>query len=218
MQVLADVFDAISADLFRELQATTRRPAPSAAGPVRQPFTVPLQLVAPIGVTCSSLDSADSLAAPPAAASRAHVLAGLRERYLAAADATAAFSEVYVMPAICLLVYGVAINVLRLSHLSACGLEHTVWSVSSSVTTAVFATLLCAHGQRLEEAAARPAVLLLRQPPSGPQSAVEAAHLLTLADGLRPAAAAGCIRVNGSLLCSMTVSFVTYLVVLLQMR
>ena len=82
---------------------------------------------------------------------------------------------------------------------------------------ALFAVLLCQHGQRLEEAARRPALLLLRRPPRRPEPAAEAARLVALVEALRPAAAAGDFRVNSRLLVSVVAGFVTYLVVLLQM-
>ena len=146
------------------------------------------------------------------------MLAGLRERYLAAADATAAFSAVYVLPALLLLGYGVALVIERYTNLPPDpATEDTVWMVWAGLEMAVFAVLLCHHGQRLEEAARRPALLLLRHPPRHPQAAAEAARLVTLVEALRPAASSGQFSINSRLLVSVTAGFVTYLVVLLQM-
>ena len=168
---------------------------------------------------CLSADSAGSLPAPPSAVSLADALAGLRERYLAAADATAAFSAVYVLPALCLLVCDVAASVARCSMLTASsGGEAVFWAVWSGLAVAVFAALLCLHGQQLETAAGQPALLLLRRPPRSSEAAAEAARLVALVQGLRPAAAVGDVSLSGRLLGTVAVGFVTYLVVLLQMH
>ena len=217
MQVLADTFNALSADLRRELQLRPSEDSSksTARSPVPRPVAGPDRPPEPVRVLCPSPDSAGVLPSAPRAAGLPDALAGLRERYLAAADATAAFSAAYGMPALCALVYEVGRNVSSWSRLKAAsGGEDAVVAAQVSITLVMFAVLLCLNGQRLEEAARRPALLLLRHPESSP----EAARLVALVEGLRPAVTAGQVAVNSRLLGSVAFGFLTYMVVVTQSR
>ena len=219
MQLFSSVFDAISTDLERELHSTSTSCScqPTANSLVDRQMGVSDRAMTPVQVVCRPSDStavSQWLPSPPS--SQADILAGLRERYLAAADATASFSAVYVLPALCLLVHRVALVIALWTSLSTS--EHPMIIIWAGLELAMFAVLLCLHGQWLEEAARRPLLLLLRRPPRHPEAAAEAARLVALVEALRPgAAAAGSFNINSRLLVSVVVGFVTYLVVLLQM-
>ena len=221
MQVFSDVFDVISSDLERTLHSScaSRRYQPLASSHVDRQKADSDGDMTPVQTVCRSSDSAGVSPRLPASApqsTQADILAGLRERYLAAADATASFSAVFALPALCLLVHEVASAIAHWTSFSA--LQSTLTIVWTGLEMAVFAVLLCLHGQWLEEAARRPLLLLLRRPPRHPEVAAEAARLVALVEALRPrAAAAGSFSINSSLLVSVVVGFVTYLVVLLQM-
>ena len=173
--------------------------------------------ITPVQVAChpsGSVSVSPWLPAHPS--TQADIFAGLRERYLAAADATACFSAIYALPALSLLVHRMALVIALWTSLAT--LESPMVIVWAGLELAVFAALLCLHGQWLEEAARRPLLLLLRRPPRHPEAAAEATRLVALVEALRPGAvAAGSFSINSSLLGSVVVGFVTYLVVLLQM-
>ena len=218
MQIFTSVFDAIATDLERELHSTSTSCScqPSSHSHVDREMGDSGSAMTPVQVVCrpGPVSVSPWPASPPS--SQADILAGLRERYLAAADATASFSAVYVLPALCLLVHGVALAIAYWTALSV--LEQPMLIIWSGFEMAVFAVLLCLHGQWLEEAARRPLLLLLRRPPRHPEAAAEATRLMALVEALRPgAAAAGSFNINSRLLVSVVVGFVTYLVVLLQM-
>ena len=219
MQMFSDVFDAISADLDSELHSasSTHISQPTVHGLVDHHMGDSDSAVVPVQVVCRpSCSAVIPQELPPPPSSQADILASLRERYLAAADATASFSAVYVLPALCLLVNRVAFAVAY--WMSFSDTKSVMMVVLSGLHMAVFAVLLCYHGQCLEEAARRPALLLLRRPPLHPEAAAEAARLMTAVEVLRPAASvAGGFSINIRLLVSVVAGFVTYLIVLLQM-
>ena len=207
MQMFSGVFEAISGDLERELHSTStscscQSATTSYVGHPKRDYD---RAMTPVEVVCRPSDSVSVsqwLPSPPS--SQADILAGLRERYLAAADATASFSAVYVLPALCLLVHEVALAIAHWTSLSI--LESPMVLVWAGFELAVFAVLLCLHGQWLEEAARRPLLLLLRRPPRHPEAAAEATRLMALVEALRPgAAAAGSFNINSRLLVSVVV-------------
>ena len=218
MQMFTSVFDAISTDLERELHSTSTSCScqPSSRSHVDREMGDSGSAMTPVQVVCrpGPVSVSPWPASPPS--SQADILAGLRERYLAAADATASFSAVYVLPTLCFQVYCVVAAIAYWTALSV--LEQPMLIIWSGFEMAVFAVLLCLHGQWLEEAARRPLLLLLRRPPRHPEAAAEAARLLALVEALRPGAtAADSFNINSRLLVSVVVGFVTYLVVMLQM-
>ena len=222
MQMFSDVFDAISADLDRELHSTSVSHISRSTDDrlVDRQKRNHDSAVARVRVVCRPSGSAvEPPGPPPPPSSQADILVCLRKRYLAAADATASFSAVYVLPALGLLVKMVALVVANwTSQPAILPGWRAIWMASIGLEMTMFAVLLCLHGQRLEEAARRPALLLLRHPPRHPEAAAEAAHLVALVEALRPAAAAtGDFSINIRLLVSVVAGFITYLVVLLQM-
>ena len=217
MQIFSGVFDAISDDLERQLRSISASCRPAVQSPVARQMGGSDIEMTPVQVVYRPSSSAGVSPRPPLSPStQADILAGLRERYLAAADATASFSAVFALPALCLLVHEV---VSAIAHwTSHAALQHPALIVWTVLELAVFAVLLCLHGQWLEEAARRPLLLLLRRPPRHPEAAAEAGRLVALVEALRPgAAAAGSFSINSHQLVSVVVGFVTYLVVLLQM-
>ena len=234
MQVCTELFGDISADIERIVRRDTLS-TPGVLPPSDQHLGHPDQKrkgsltfsAAPSGAPPADLSgdlpiiSADRLTVsqspcPGAAPS----LAALRARLTAVADLTSSLSSVYAMPAVCYMVHAVLISMLVVALLDS--MTHSTENLLSiflvSARSALLATLLCQSGQRLEEAARRPAELLLRHPPQEPAAAAEAARLVALVEWLRPAAAAhGLFNINRQLLGSALAGYLTYMVVLIQM-
>ena len=216
-QMFSGVLDTISGDLERVLYSTSTPCScqPSSRSHVNHEMGDSDCAMTPVQVVCRPLDAVSvSRRLPPP--TQADILAGLRERYLVATNATTCFNTVYLLPTQCFFVHKVALALAQWTSVSA--LEHPMVIVLEGMDLAVFAVLLCLHGQWLEEAARRPLLLLLRRPPRHPEAAAEAAHLVALVEALRPGAtAAGSFNINSRLLVSVVLGFVTYLVVPLQM-
>ncbi|KAF0313474.1 hypothetical protein FJT64_016009 [Amphibalanus amphitrite] len=153
----------------------------------------------------------------PAAAT----IACQRTLFLAAADATALFSGTYALLALCVVGQHTAVTIAELGTLSVARpfdavTGYVLWSAAEA---AVLAALLCLQGQRLEEAAGRPAALLLRWPPRQAAAAAEAGRLVALSDALRPSVSVTSgSSINSGLLASLATVAITYLVVLLQQK
>ena len=225
MRVLGEEFDTISASLRRALHPATgkrvcrvsvtsasRRQAWDHDGNIKTPSAL-LR-----GLDLRVLCSPDSPLPPRSCADE---IATQRTLFLAAADVTALFNATLALPALCMLCQNlsVSIAILGTMPLSQPFDAHTVMSVWSAVEAVGFAALLCHQGQRLEEAARRPALLLLRHPPEDPAAAEEAARLVALSDGLRPAVGVSAnSSVNNSLLVSVATLAATFMLVLLQMK
>ncbi|KAF0304300.1 hypothetical protein FJT64_002781 [Amphibalanus amphitrite] len=203
---LSAAFDSISEGLERLLAPQPQQPPPD-----RQ--------LAPVEVT--SLHTAAVGEQPkgkptPPSSSVSESLSALRERYIQAADATAAVSAMYALPTLCELLHFVT---LLISALVVQVTPSPPALVYRCVWTTALVALLSHHGQRLQEAASRPARLLLRAAPAA-DAATEAqvGRLVALVRELQPAFSAGGVgSINGRLLVSVSAGFVTYLVVLLQM-
>ena len=160
-------------------------------------------------------------AAPAVPAEEPARLRTLHGRYCAAVSALEAFNSALALPAL-LATLGwfvlaaslVAIGSGSLSAGSGGGPLVHAELLDALVQAAAHGAALCWAGQRLEEAARRPAELLLRAAPAG----AWAAQLVHLMQFLQPALTVpGLISINIRLLLSVTVGFVTYTVVLLQM-
>ncbi|KAF0297019.1 hypothetical protein FJT64_005506 [Amphibalanus amphitrite] len=150
----------------------------------------------------------------------APALASLRARFVSAADLTATLSDVFAPPTVYYLAHTVLISMLVVAMSDS--RPQTAIFVADvtllSVRSALLVAVLCQGGQRLEEAARRPAELLLRHPPEDPAAAAEAARLVALVNWLRPAAVApGVFSINRQLLGSTVAGYMTYMVVLVQM-
>ena len=145
-------------------------------------------------------------------------ISAIRLRYLTISDALTAFNDVYALPSLLHLCYKISTLLGQLTM--PAGSLSGDWKLRTAflgLETALFVVLLCQHGQLLEDAARRPALLLLRNPLGKPAAAEEAARLVALTDALRPSAGTAGIPINGSLLATTLAGFVTYLVVLRQM-
>ncbi|KAF0294259.1 hypothetical protein FJT64_008063 [Amphibalanus amphitrite] len=148
-------------------------------------------------------------------------LRALHSRYCAAVSAVDAFNSVLALPALLITLswFVLAASLVTIgSARRAAGAGQDPLVLAQLLGTLVQAlghgAALCWAGQRLEEAARRPAELLLRAAPAG----AWADQLVRLVELLRPALSVpGLLNINSRLLLSVTVGFGTYTVVLLQM-
>ena len=238
MRICTEMFDSITDDIERLVHPadpSPRRPSPYSSEEIfghlpSHNKTTPLPTAAnpsgdlprslPDDLSVLSVDHLTEPRPPRPPVSTCHDLALLRARFTAAADVTAALGGVFALPTLLYLAHVTLISMLMMARM-----EVSVLSVDGLLSVgpvsgeaALGLTLLCQRGQRLEEAARRPVELLLRHPPQETAAAAEADRLVTLAQWLRPAAAAhGLFNINKQLLGSALAGYLTYLIVLVQM-